>query len=158
VCEAVAAQRGLAAKAGLELRTDVSGDLPDVRGDHDRLLQIFENLIGNAVKFTPRGGSVVVGATRRGRAVSFWVKDTGEGIPAEDLPHVFDRFWQARKRRSDGAGLGLAIVKALVEAHGGRSWVESAPGGGSTFCFTIPASIAPVRAAGEPDAVPPAIR
>jgi PAS domain S-box-containing protein len=152
VREAAAAQRALAAKAALEFRTDVPEDLPDVRGDRDRLLQVFENLIGNAVKFTPAGGCIVVGAARHGREVLFRVQDTGEGIPAEDLSHVFDRFWQARKRRADGAGLGLAIVKALVEAHGGRVWVESTPGSGTTFSFTIPTSRA--HRPGERDAPP----
>jgi PAS domain S-box-containing protein len=138
VRDTAAAQEELATQASLELRTELARDLPTVRGDRDRLLQIFENLIGNAMKFTPPGGKIVIGAMAHDREVLFWVKDTGEGIPAEDLPHVFDRFWQARRKRGDGAGLGLAIVKALVEAHGGRIWVESAAGRGSTFYFTIP--------------------
>jgi signal transduction histidine kinase len=73
--------------------------------------------------------------------VLYWVADTGAGIAAEDLPHVFDRFWQARKGERRGAGLGLPIVKGIVEAHGGRIWVESAKGHGSTFFFTIPAAV-----------------
>jgi len=80
-----------------------------------------------------------VGAFRHNAAVRFWVRDTGPGIALEDQPHLFDRFWQARTaKRGGGAGLGLPIVKGLVEAHGGRVWVESAPGSGSTFFFEIP--------------------
>ena len=138
VGDAVNAQRELAAGASIELRSDVLENPPDVRADRDRLLQIFENLIGNAIRFTPPGGRIVVGAVQRGRHVVFCVTDTGAGIAAEDLPHVFDRFWQARKSRAGGAGLGLAIVKALVESHGGRVGVESTLGRGSTFYFTIP--------------------
>ena len=142
VNEAVAAQQTLASSASLDLRAELCEDLPDVNGDRDRLLQIFENLIGNAIKFTPPGGRITVSAAARGNEVLFCVKDTGHGIPAEDLPHVFDRFWQGRRQKRAGAGLGLLIVKALVEAHGGRVRVHSAPGHGSTFFFTIPVAVA----------------
>jgi PAS domain S-box-containing protein len=138
VSDSVEAQRSLAASAALELRLDVARELPDVWADCDRLLQVFENLIGNAVKFSKPGGQIVVGAVPREGDVLFWVADTGAGIPSEDLPHVFDRFWQARKAERRGAGLGLPIVKGIVEAHGGRIWVESTPNRGSTFFFTIP--------------------
>ncbi len=138
VSESVEAQKALAASAALALSLDVRQDLPDVWADRDRLLQVFENLIGNAVKFTEPGGGISVGAASRGREVLFWVNDTGSGIAAEDLPHLFDRFWQAGKTERRGSGLGLPIVKAIVEAHGGRIWAESAPGKGSTFLFTIP--------------------
>jgi signal transduction histidine kinase len=124
----------------VDLHLDVRPDLPAAWADRDRLLQVFENLIGNAVKFTPAGGDVTVGAAPRGDEVLFWVCDSGSGIDAEDLPHVFDRFWQSSSARRHGAGLGLAIVKGLVEAHGGRVWADSAPGRGSTFFFTIPAA------------------
>jgi signal transduction histidine kinase len=113
--------------------------LPDVWGDRDRLRQVFENLVGNAIKFTERGGRVVVGAKPGDDEVVFWVTDTGgPGISAEDLPHVFDRFWQARRRASQGVGLGLPIAKGIIEAHHGRIWVESMLGRGSTFTFTLP--------------------
>jgi signal transduction histidine kinase len=79
-----------------------------------------------------------VGAAQRNEDVLFWVADTGAGIAPEDLPHVFDRFWQARKAGRRGAGLGLPIVKGIVDAHGGRVWVKSTPGHGSVFFFTIP--------------------
>ena len=103
-----------------------------------RILQVFENLLGNALKFTAPGGSVTVGAARQGSHVLFWVDDTGPGIATEDQPYVFDRFWRARPEKRSGAGLGLPIVKGIVEAHGGRIWVQSDPGRGSTFLFTIP--------------------
>ena len=137
VHEAVEAGRGLAAAASLELCLDIESELPDLSADRDRLLQIFENLIGNALKFTERG-RVWVGAKAQGSEVLFWVKDTGPGIPSEHLPHLFDRFWQAKEARRHGTGLGLPIVKGLVEAHGGRIWVESTLGIGSSFYFTIP--------------------
>ena len=138
VATAVEAERPLATSGGLELRLEVAPDLPEVWADRDRLLQVFDNLIGNAIKFTERGGQITVGGSAQEGKVLFWVADTGVGIPADDLRHVFDRFWQARKVDRVGAGLGLPIVKGIVEAHGGRIWVESAPGRGSRFAFTIP--------------------
>jgi signal transduction histidine kinase/PAS domain-containing protein len=139
LAELVDAQRPGIAAASLDLKLDAPATLPEVCADRNRVLQICENLIGNAVKFTPAGGQISVGAVPRDHEVLFWVADTGEGIASEDLPHVFDRFWQGReshKRR--GAGLGLAIVKGLVEAHGGRIWVESERDRGTTFFFTLP--------------------
>jgi signal transduction histidine kinase len=139
VMDAVEVQSSLVASASLEVQLDVAPGLPDVLADHDRALQVLENLIGNAVKFTKPGGKITLGAAPRDREVLFWVADTGVGIAAEDLPHVFERFWQVRKAQRRGAGLGLPIVKGVVEAHGGRVWVESALGRGSTFFFTLPA-------------------
>jgi signal transduction histidine kinase len=147
--DAVAAQEAMASAASLDLALDVPADLPDVWADRDRLLQIFENLIGNAFKFTKPGGIVTVGAAATGGEVLFWVRDTGIGMSADDVPRVFDRFWQARKGGRRGAGLGLPIVKGLVEAHGGRIWVESAVGQGSTFFFTIPTAPQPAGDQGE---------
>jgi PAS domain S-box-containing protein len=138
VSEAVEAQKPLASAASLEYRLDLVEGLPDVWGDRNRLLQVFENLIGNALKFTAPGGCITIGAAPDDDEVRFWVSDTGSGIADEDHPYVFDRFWQARKARRQGAGLGLPIVKGIVEAHGGRVWVQSSPGRGSTFFFTIP--------------------
>ena len=138
--DCVDAHRELATSASLELRVDLEAELPDVWADRDRLLQVFENLIGNAVKFTGPTGSIVVGAQSQGREVHFWVGDSGPGIADEDVPHLFDRFWQADNTGRRGTGLGLPIVKGIVEAHGGRIWVESTKGHGSTFFFTIPAA------------------
>ncbi len=139
---AVDMQRPLASSASLELRVDLDRELPDIWGDRDRLLQVFENLIGNAIKFTNAGGSITVGAVPRDHEVVFRVADTGSGIAPENLPRVFDRFWQASRTGRIGAGLGLQIAKGIVEAHGGRIWVESAAGSGSTFFFTIPTAFA----------------
>jgi PAS domain S-box-containing protein len=136
---AVESQRPLASAASLDLRLDLAQDLPDVWADHDRLLQVFENLIGNALKFTESGGRITVGAAAQKAEVLFWVADTGSGIAVEDQPHLFDQFWQARTdHRHHGVGLGLPIVRGIVQAHGGRVWVESTLGRGSTFFFTIP--------------------
>ena len=138
IVEAVDMQRPLASSSSLELRVEVDPDVPDVWGDRDRLLQVFENLIGNAIKFTKAGGRITAGAASRDDEVVFWVADTGCGIASENLPRVFDRFWQATRAGRQGAGLGLPITKGIVEAHGGRIWVESTAGSGSTFFFTIP--------------------
>ena len=138
VADAVEAQRPLATSASLDLRLDVAPGLPDILADRNRLLQVFENLIGNAVKITQPGGYITVGAAARDGEVLFWVTDTRSGIAEEDLPHLFDRSWQAKKAERLGAGLGLPIVKGVIEAHRGRIWVESTLGQGSTFFFTIP--------------------
>ena len=133
------AQRALAASLEVELRVDVEADVGDVWADRDRLLQVFENLLGNALKFTSKGGAITVRAARGRGEVSFSVGDRGRGIPSDELPHVFDRFWQSKRTGRGGAGLGLSIVKGVIEAHRGRIWVESKPGVGTTFHFTLPA-------------------
>jgi signal transduction histidine kinase len=148
IAEVSRSQRAQVHWRSLELRTDVAADLPDVWADRSRALQVFENLIGNAIKFTD-AGSISVGARAQGAEVVFWVADTGVGITAEEIAHVFDRFWQARKPDRNGAGLGLAIVRQIVEAHRGRLWVESELGAGSTFFFTLPTTAAPVINAPE---------
>ena len=99
---------------------------------------MLSNLVGNAVKFTPREGVITITADGLDAEVRFSVIDTGAGIPAEQLPHIFGRFWQARTSDRRGIGLGLAIAKGIVEAHRGRIWVESSVGLGSTFYFTLP--------------------
>jgi signal transduction histidine kinase len=106
--------------------------------DRDRVLQVLGNLIGNAIKFTPEGGSVTVGAEAIGDEVVFAVRDSGVGVPAKQLPHVFDRFWQATPKARLGSGLGLTIAKGVVEALGGKIWAESRPGEGTAFFFTLP--------------------
>jgi len=109
-----------------------------VHADSQRVLQVFANLIGNSIKFTPPGGSIALGAAAAARTVRFWVRDTGPGVAPEDLAHIFDRYWQARRTARGGTGLGLAIARGIVEAHGGSIWAESKPGEGSKFCFTLP--------------------
>jgi signal transduction histidine kinase len=136
--EARAALWEMARDKGVALESDLAEGLPPVRADPERIGQVLGNLVGNAVKFTPAGGRVVVRASLRGAELCVAVEDTGPGIPAEHLPHVFDRFWQARSTRRAGAGLGLAIARGIVEAHEGAIWVESDPGRGTVFRFTLP--------------------
>jgi len=126
-----------AARKGLSVRVRVPSDL-HVWCDSDRVGQVLMNLLDNALKFTQTGGSVVVEARRLDGFVSLSVTDTGEGIPEEELSHVFDRYWQGLKQRRAGIGLGLSIAKGVVEAHGGRISVDSRVGHGSTFAFTLP--------------------
>jgi PAS domain S-box-containing protein len=128
----------LATQAGIRLETDVDPDLPLASVDAGRILRAIANLVDNALKFTPRGGTVTVQARRGEGELVISVTDTGPGIPAEQLPHVFDRYWQASASDRRGTGLGLTIVKGIAEAHGGRVWVESTPGDGTTFFFSIP--------------------
>ena len=135
--EVLDTHQAIAAAASMTLRLDIPGPT-DVWGDRERLLQVFENLIGNAVKFTPAGGIVSLGATPRESETVFWVADTGRGIPPEAVSRLFDRFWQANRADHRGAGLGLTIVKGIVEAHGGRIWVKSRPGVGTTIFFAVP--------------------
>ena len=145
VADALETQQPMASAAALEIRLDLASEIPDVWGDQARLLQVLENLVGNAIKFTPAGGRITLGAAGREGGVLFWVADTGGGIAPDELPHVFDRFWQARKGARKGGGLGLPITRGIVEAHGGRIWVESTLGRGSIFFFTIPQAV-PVEA------------
>ena len=126
-------------RGGLSIAVDCPEDLPPVLADPQRLEQVAVNLLHNAIKFTPAGGRILLAARQEGEMVRFSVSDTGRGIPALDLPRIFERFYKAdRARSSGGTGLGLAISRHLVEAHGGRIWAESVEGEGSTFFFTIP--------------------
>ena len=130
--------RPLAVGSTIRMETNVEDNLPLVIADAARVQQVLSNLVGNAVKFTPRAGTITVCAERIDGEVRFSVIDTGPGIPAEQLPHIFGRFWQAKTSDRRGIGLGLAIAKGIVEAHNGRIWVESSVGLGSTFYFTLP--------------------
>jgi PAS domain S-box-containing protein len=154
VKEAVKAHRNAVGARGLELRLDVIDELPTVWADKARVTQVFENLISNAMRFT-MSGVITVGAKTSDANVTFWVADTGEGIDPENLPRLFDPFWQARQDRHEGAGLGLSIVRTIVEAHGGRVWATSQPSAGSTFFFTLPTATAPggIPTPPEPDFV-----
>jgi PAS domain S-box-containing protein len=129
-----------ASDLGLDLRFNVPDDLPRVLVDRDRIMQVLSNLLGNAVKFTPRGGQVSLSAESAGSDVAVHVRDTGIGIAKADIPHVFDRFWQAKRAERASAGLGLAIAKSIIESHGGRIRVDSSEGRGTDFCFTVPAA------------------
>lgn len=106
--------------------------------DRERVQQVLSNLIGNAIKYTPEGGRITLSVRRDPDAVCLSIADTGPGIPAEQLPFIFERYWQGRRESSTGVGLGLSIAKGLIEAHGGRIWVDSTPGEGTTFSFTLP--------------------
>jgi len=115
--------------------------LPDVAADRRRIAEVLQNLLDNAIQYTPSGGEIVVSASAGGQEVTFTVSDTGIGIPQVDQPRIFERFYRvdvARSREVGGTGLGLSIAKHLVEAHGGRIWVESEVGRGSQFHFTVP--------------------
>lgn len=128
-----------------ELRCSCTAAGTTVLADRERVAQVLANLIGNAHKFTPEGGRIELSAVASHDSVCFTVRDTGPGLAAADLPYVFERFWQARRVRRGGVGLGLPITKGIVDAHGGRIWVESSAGVGTTFHFTLPrVSPAPV--------------
>ncbi|QSQ27933.1 sensor histidine kinase [Pyxidicoccus parkwayensis] len=120
------------------LTVEVGPGASHVRADGARILQVLANLVGNAIKFTPRGGTVALRARREAGQVCIAVEDSGPGIPSQDVPHLFERFWKGRGSGKLGTGLGLSIVKSIVEAHGGALRVESREGHGSTFFFSLP--------------------
>lgn len=125
----------------LSIKLDVPDHLPNVVGDHKRLLQVFLNLLDNAIKYTPEGGSITVIAAGKENVIQVDISDTGIGISEIDLPRIFERFYRvdkARSRELGGTGLGLSIVKHIIQAHNGQVWAQSTPGRGSTFSFTIP--------------------
>ena len=127
-----------ARKAGIELCTEVQDGIPSVLVDPDRVQQALANLVDNALKFTPEGGRVTLGACSAGPGqVTLSVRDTGPGLPEEDLSRVFDRFWQASRHDRTGSGLGLAIVRGIAEAHRATAEVSSRPGQGATFTLTF---------------------
>jgi two-component system, NtrC family, sensor histidine kinase KinB len=127
--------------AGIAIKTQLAPDLPDVLVDHDRIEHVFDNLIVNAIQHTGRGGTIKIEAGAAGDSVRFAVQDSGEGIPAEDMPRVFERFYRIpTSRHRGGAGLGLAIVREIVMAHGGEIEVQSELGKGTRFTFTLPVS------------------
>ena len=130
----------LAASRGVALRARAAAELPPVNADRVRVRQALSNLIDNALRLTPAGGAVTVSAERSQALIEFAVADTGPGIPAEQIPHLFDRFWQGSREHRGSSGLGLAIVKGIVDAHAGRLFVESREGEGTTFRFWIPAA------------------
>ena len=144
--EVVEGLQPLAAERTVGLALDADAPLP-LRADRDRLHQVLSNLIVNALQVTPAGGQVSVACRREGSEVVFTVADTGPGIPAEDLSHLFERWYRGRRAPYPGSGLGLAIARAIVEGHGGRIWVHSEEGAGSTFSFAIP--IQPSAASGH---------
>jgi signal transduction histidine kinase len=135
---AEAAHRAEAAERGVTLRTEVAPDMPALDVDRVRIGEVLANLVSNALRHTPAGGTVTIGAGRDEAGVAFRVTDTGEGIEPDELAHVFDRF--ARSPESRGSGLGLAIAKSLVQTHGGTISAESEPRRGTTIRFVLPAA------------------
>lgn len=126
----------------VSLQVDVPAGLPQINGDEQRLNQVLFNLISNALRHTPIGGTITTGGEVKEGRVVIRVQDTGSGIPPEDLLYVFERFYRtdrSRARSSGGSGLGLTIAKQIVEAHGGKIWAQSWLGAGSTFAFSLPA-------------------
>jgi PAS domain S-box-containing protein len=148
-------------KAQTLLSDPTDGDDLPASCDRERIVQVLTNLIGNAIKFSPPGATITVRAEPFGDELKYSVADTGPGISPEQLPHIFERFWQASETAQLGTGLGLSIARGIVEAHGGRIWAESAVGLGSTFCFTLPRALsvaqrpAPAEPAGPTPAVSP---
>jgi signal transduction histidine kinase len=136
--QAVQLLEPLATARRLALDTDLNLAEVSLLCDGDRIVQVFSNLIGNAIKFTREGGTITVRGRRLAQEVIFSVTDTGEGIPEDELPHIFHPYWQAQADRK-GIGLGLSVAKLIVEAHAGRIWAASRVGQGSTFSFALPA-------------------
>jgi len=147
--QALASHRPLALDKGVALELEVQPALPDLEVDPDRMAQVLGNLLSNALRHTPQGGTITLGAGRDGAAVQLRVQDTGPGIDPQDLSHLFERFYRAdrsRVRETGGSGLGLAIAKAIVELHGGQIWAESAPPRGTAVFVRMPLSNAPIAA------------
>ena len=138
IADALDLLQPLADARSLQLDIDLGG-IDRAFCDRERIVQVLSNLVGNAIKFTPSGGRIHVTAEPWGDMVRIAVSDDGPGIAAEQIPRIFDRYWHLAQRESrQGAGLGLYIAKGIVENHGGRIWVESTLGHGSTFYFTLP--------------------
>jgi hypothetical protein len=139
VLEPIASQ---ARERKVNVQREIDSGIPTVMGDHDRLMQVLSNLLGNAIKFTPEGGRVRLRVARSGDEVLVSVADNGIGISRSDLPHVFERFWRSQDSKEKGAGLGLSIAYGIIEAHGGRIWAESELGVGTNMTFALPVPVA----------------
>ncbi|HUS29007.1 MAG TPA: ATP-binding protein [Kofleriaceae bacterium] len=127
----------IAAERGLKLETSILPDLPAIECDSERAVQVLTNLVANALKVTPKGGAVSIGAETKDNSVVFYVRDTGPGIEQEELPNLFERHWRSKSSNYKGAGLGLSIARGIVSAHGGKIWAESQLGAGATFYFSL---------------------
>jgi signal transduction histidine kinase len=136
VLEAIEAFRPAAAACGAALHADIPGHVPRIACDRDRIVQVLSNLISNAMK--AGAPTITLGLTASTAEIVFVVSDTGPGIPQDDVPHMFDRYWRGQTARYRGTGLGLAIAKGIIEAHGGRIWITSTIGRGTTVSFTLP--------------------
>ncbi|HEY5923885.1 MAG TPA: ATP-binding protein [Kofleriaceae bacterium] len=127
----------MAQERGLRFEIRVMPNLPHIDCDSERAVQVMSNLVANALKVTPRGGAIAIGAEPKDSEVVFYVRDTGPGIAAEELPQLFERYWRSKHSQYKGAGLGLSIARGIIDAHGGRIWAESQLGRGSTFYFSF---------------------
>ena len=157
VAEATETFQSTAREKGVSLSADVPAGPLLAEFDHDRMLQVFANLIANSIKFTPSGGTIIVRVDASAGRLRFCVSDTGVGIPAPMRQAIFERFWQVGKNDKRGQGLGLYISKCIVEAHRGRIWAESEAGKGSQLYFTLPVPSSrrresPARATARPKA------
>jgi signal transduction histidine kinase len=151
VNEALELMQPLAARKDIQPSTELPNYIPPIFVDRGRIMQVFENLIDNAIKFSPAGAAITIRAQAFEDYVQFSVEDAGSGIPEDQLTHIFDRFWQVPGTARNGTGLGLFIVKGIVEAHGGKVWAESKVGIGSTFFFTLPVKPPNITKITEPD-------
>jgi signal transduction histidine kinase len=138
VDECVEMLKPLAEAKSITLKTILNFGRIKLRCDHEKIIRVLSNLVGNAIKFTPSGGNIVISVEQKCGKGLFAVRDTGKGIDSKEIPHLFDRFWQMRKKNKEGTGLGLSIAKRIVEAHQGEIWVKSMPGVGTIFYFTLP--------------------
>ena len=141
VDETIAVIEPECSQAGISVYNQISSDVPAVHADSDRVTQVLLNLLDNARRHTPSSGQIRVGSQIQSSHLAIWVSDTGSGITADDLPHVFERFYRADRSRTTstgGSGLGLSIVKAIITAHGGKVWATSAPNQETRFTFTLP--------------------
>jgi signal transduction histidine kinase len=139
--DALELMQPLATRKDIQFTIEVAESLPPILADRERTMQVFANLIGNAIKFSPFGGTISVRAARFEEYVQFSLEDAGPGIPENQLARIFDRFWQAPGSTGKGSGLGLFIVKGIVEAHAGKVWAASEVGTGTTLFFTLPVSV-----------------
>ena len=133
--------KGWAERKVIELRVGLPENVPTVQGNSKRLCQVLTNLVDNALKYTPSGGTVTIRVVVENGSVTVCVEDTGVGIGLDHLRHVFEKFYRVETEETRdvvGTGLGLAIAKSIIEVHGGRIWAESEPGAGSAFSFTLP--------------------
>ena len=119
---------------------EFSDNFPVILGDEDRLGQVLSNLVSNAIKYSRSGGKIMISRQTRPKQVIICVRDDGPGIAVDDIPHIFDRFYRASdaSKTTKGAGLGLYLARAVIEAHGGRIWVDPKPGDGARICFSLP--------------------
>ncbi len=138
--ESVASFRSVSAEKSIALDAGIGPDPLPARFDPGRIVQVLDNLVHNALKFTPNGGRISVEGRRMDNIVEIRIRDTGPGVKPEELSVIFDRFRQVEKRGRRALGLGLYISRSIVESHGGRIWAESVPGEGSTFLFTLPSA------------------